>query len=118
MIFSEQEIVARTFTMSAKIERSQSYKDENNFTKHGNETVYASMPCTIQRSSRRNSSQTEGPNEIEYDTVLIHSPSYLVKAGDKVTVTYPNGEASTFDAGEPFYFESHHEVPLIREGDA
>lgn len=117
MIFSEQEIVARTFRMSAKVERTESYKNENNFTKHGEVTIYPSMPCTVQRSTRRNTSQTEGPNEIEYDTVLLHSPSYMVKAGDKVTVTYPNGEMAIFYAGEPFYFESHHEVPLIREGD-
>ncbi|SDJ76295.1 hypothetical protein [Salimicrobium halophilum] len=117
MIFSDEETLTRTYHMKAKVMRWEEYTDGYE-TKQEEVTKYPDMPCTMQRSTRKNATRTEGPNEIEYDTVLLHPPGFMLKAGDNVTVTYKNGVTAAFEAGEPYFFETHHEVPLYREDEA
>ncbi len=117
MIFSQKEILARTFLESALVKGWQTHTDEFNETKLELQTKYEKMPCSIQKAARKNTNQAEGPNEISYDSVLLHSPDFSVEAGDSIQVTYLNGKSRSFKAGEPYYFSSHHEVPLFREDE-
>ena len=41
-------------------------------------------------------------------------PTVDIKVGDKLIITY-NGLTSTFEAGEPYPYQSHIEIPVTKE---
>lgn len=118
MLFSDQELLERTFDLKAKVDRFGSYEDEYGETKQGLNTVYESVLCAVEQATSRNITFTPSKSNIEFDTKMICSPSYVINAGDTITVTFVNNQEKKFTSGEPYYFSSHTEVPLIREGEA
>lgn len=118
MLFTEQEILENTYNLEAKVERYGSYEDDWGETKQGLNTVYESVNCAVEQASKRNITNTLTKTEVEYDTTLLCSPNYVIKTGDTITVAFINGGKREFTAGEPYYFSSHTEVPLVREVDA
>ncbi|MBM7631104.1 ABC transporter ATP-binding protein [Geomicrobium sediminis] len=115
---AERKALESTYYHRARIERYESYVEEWRETRQGYRMKYDDKPCALSQASRSNSTQTQGPNQIDYDAKLFCSPKLLIKPGDRVTVTFENGLERQFEAGEPFPYPHHQEIPLLREDDA
>ncbi|MCP1355085.1 hypothetical protein [Aneurinibacillus migulanus] len=76
------------------------------------------IPCSFSVGIGRNTTQTEGPNDIAYDGKVFCRPDVSVVTGDSITVTLENGWIRKFVANEPMYYPSHIEIPVTREGAA
>jgi hypothetical protein len=78
----------------------------------------SNIPCAFSVWIGRNTTQTEGQNDITYDGKIFCRPDINVTAGDSITLTLENGWVRKFTAGEPMYYPSHIEIPAKREGSA
>lgn len=88
--------------------------------------TYAPVPllqlitCAFSQSNRNtaNASQTTAANTITYNPKIFCDPSLDIRAGDRITVNYGTRVIGTFQASEPYIYDSHQEIPLMKVGAA
>jgi len=87
--------------------------------KYGPVTSLQDIICGYSQGSRnKNTTQTETRNVISYNPKLFCDPSLDIKVGDRVTINYNTMVIGEFTASEPYLYNSHQEVSLIRLGEA
>ena len=78
-----------------------------------------SLPCGYSQSKREyNSTQSDNRNIIKYNPKVFCNPSLDIRAGDRITINYNNKIIGEFTASEPYIYDSHQEVPLLKVGEA
>lgn len=65
-----------------------------------------------------NATQTESTNVITYNPKLFCSPILDIKAGDRITINFGIKVIGEFTASEPYIYNSHQEVSLLKVGEA
>ncbi|AMA72925.1 ABC transporter ATP-binding protein [Aneurinibacillus thermoaerophilus] len=112
------DILATRYTHSMDIWGWVEYEKPNGETVNEERQKAVAVPCRLSVSVARNANQTDGANEILYDSLIFCRPEVDVRAGDTLTVTLENGLQRTFTAGEPIYYPSHWEIPVTRKEKA
>lgn len=112
------DILATRYTHSMDIWGWVEYEKPNGETVSEEGQKAVAVPCRLSVSTSRNTNQTEGTNDILYDSMIFCRPEVSVQAGDTLIVTLENGLQRKFTAGEPMYYPSHWEIPVTREGAA
>lgn len=80
-------------------------------------TVYEDIPCAVSFTQGSNQDLSTTTQGIVYDAVLFARPEIDIKAGDMVIANVLN-HLYEFRAGEGVVYQSHVEVPLLRNGVA
>ncbi|KNF07166.1 hypothetical protein CLPU_22c00180 [Gottschalkia purinilytica] len=114
----EVSILETTYWDKCTIKRYGPYKKPNGATATGEYPVYENIKCAVSKKSTGTIIQTDTTNQARYELCLFIRPDIDIKLGDKIEVTYQNNREDKFKAGEPFYYSSHAEIPLIKEGIA
>lgn len=110
--------ISATYFHKMSVSRFGDTKDEWGGTKQ----AYVPIPalqfitCGYSQSSRTmNAIQTVTTNNITYNPKIFCDPTLDIKAGDRITVNYGSKVIGKFQAGEPYVYDSHQEVPLIKD---
>ena len=113
--------IESTYFHTLNVKRMGDTTDEWGGTIQG----YADVPtlqdisCGYSQGSRsKNTTQTEIRNVISYNPKLFCKPSLDIKTGDRVTINYNERVIGEFTTSEPYLYNSHQEVSLIRLGEA
>lgn len=82
-------------------------------------TGLISIPCAFSQSSRNvNTSQTESTNEININPKIFCNPDLDIRVGDRIQVYWKTRYLGTFNASNPYIYNSHQEIPISRVGEA
>lgn len=114
----EQKILESTYFHTAKITGLKEVIKEWGETVLEDGLIIDNVKCALsqdKRSFNTNTIQAQQETTISYSAKLFCNPNVSIRAGDKIEVTLENGVVRGFIAGEPFYYPSHQEIPLIRE---
>lgn len=78
------------------------------------------IPCAFSQGSRNsvNHSQTDSTNIIEYTPKIFCNPLLDILAGDRITINYGTRVIGEFTASEPYIYQTHQEIPIIKLGEA
>lgn len=111
--------IDNTYTHKMTVERNMEVVT-NGVTSFNDSTIYTNVPCAVTKTSRSgfNANQSISKNDIVYDLMLFCNPQYVIETGDKITVTFENGQVKDYEAGEGFYYIDHAEIPIRREVEA
>lgn len=116
---TEQQILESTYKHKVTIIGHREIETDYGETKFQEIIVAENVKCGLSQGSRNfNTTQTDMQNDIKYVAKLFCSPDIDIKIGDKLSVTFSNGLIREYTAGEYLFYESHLEVPLLREGEA
>lgn len=112
----EASIIADTYYHTCTIKRPV-HKMRGNFDDYVMEVVYEDIPCAVSFTQGSKEDLTDTTQPIQYLAKLFARPEIEVKAGD---IIFANvlGHEYEFKAGEGYPYQSHIEVPLIRNEDA
>ena len=113
---SEADILAQTYYHTATIKRSV-HSTRNFLDEYIEETVYEDIPCAISFTQGSTDDITDTTQPIRYIASLFARPEIEVKEGD-IVLANVLGHEYEFRAGEGYPYQSHIEVPLIRNEDA
>lgn len=119
-IQQEIAILSSTYWHLMTIEREEVIEEEWGEKTSTGEYIEISsnISCAFSSTTGRNTNQTSGSNDIQYDGIVFCDPDVDIQTGDRVVVTFENGLSRKYDAGEPQYYPSHWEIPVIREDKA
>lgn len=82
------------------------------------DVIATGVPCHLSQKSRNyNANQTATPNEISSNPVIYFHTGADILAGDQLAVNV-FGQEKTGNAGDPYFYRDHVEVPLLQEADA
>ncbi|MEA5008234.1 ABC transporter ATP-binding protein [Clostridium tyrobutyricum] len=112
---NEVDILALTYFDKATISGQVPYTKPNGATAFKSGIKVENISCAISKKDVANPNQTDTTNNIQYNSVLFCTPDTPIVSGDDVEVTFENGINRKYEAGEPFYYASHLEVPLLRK---
>lgn len=78
------------------------------------------IPCGYSQSKRNgtNATQTESANVVSYNPKVFCAALLDIKAGDRITINFGDKVIGEFTASEPYIYDSHQEVPLLKVGEA
>ncbi|HIG0360396.1 TPA: hypothetical protein ACX96Z_001985 [Clostridium sporogenes] len=110
---SEAEILEMTYFDRVTIDGKIKYKKTNGATAFKDGPKVKDIKCAISKKDFTVGEQTDITNNLSYRVVMFCSPKIDIVAGDSVKVTLESGIEKSYTAGEPFYYSSHLEVPLI-----
>lgn len=112
--------IEKTYYHRMKIERMMKVVTEDGLTK-GNkpQIVIENVPCALSfNRMSQNTTQSDGPNMIEYAAILFCNPKTNIVTGDTLHITLENGHVRKLQAGEPIPYPTHFEVPCGRKEGA
>lgn len=112
----EADILAQTYYHTATIKRSV-HSTRNFLDEYVEQTVYEDIPCAISFTQGSTDDITDTTQPIRYIAKLFARPEMEVKEGD-IVLADVLGHEYEFRAGEGYPYQSHIEVPLIRNEDA
>ena len=108
----ESDILAQTYYHTCTVKRpthsKNKYLDEFKY-----QEVYEDIACAISFTQGSKGDLTDTTQEIQYDATLFARPEIDIEAGD-IIEAHVLGHAYEFRAGEGYWYQSHIEVPLIR----
>ena len=82
------------------------------------QVVYTDIPCKLSQYGREMVQHQEARAYVlTTDLRLCLSPEYTIKPNDWITVQH-QGQKFGMNAGQPFVYPSHQEVPLRKKSDA
>lgn len=113
--------IASTYFHTMDVSRLSDTEDEFGRTKQGYVLVdtLQNINCGYSQSSRgMNTIRTESVNIIEYNPKIFCNPTLDIKTGDRISVKYHTRDMGEFTAGEPYIYDSHQEIPLMKKSDA
>lgn len=110
---SEAEILEMTYFDKATINGKIKYKKPNGATAFKDGIKARDINCSISKKDLAVGEQTDTINKLIYKEVMFCNPKINIVAGDNIKVTLECGEIQHYEAGKPFYYSSHLEVPLI-----
>lgn len=109
---NEADILADTYYHTCTVKRpkksARKYLDEFVY-----DEVYKDIPCAISFSQGSSDDLSNTTQEIQYMAKLFAGPEYNILAGDMIYADVL-GHPYEFRAGEGYPYQSHIEVPLIR----
>ncbi|UZQ49856.1 ABC transporter ATP-binding protein [Clostridium kluyveri] len=112
---SEAEILSLTYFDKVTISGQVPYTKPNGATAFKPGIRAEDISCAVSKKDVASVNQTDTTNNILYDSILFCFPDVPIVSGDDVEVTFQNGMKRKYEAGEPFYYASHLEVPLLRK---
>lgn len=112
---SEAEILSLTYFDKVTISGQVPYTKPNGATAFKPGIKVEDISCAVSKKDVANVNQTDTTNNIQYNSILFCAPDTPIASGDNVEVTFENGTKRKYEAGEPFYYVSHLEVPLLRK---
>lgn len=112
----EASIIADTYYHTCTIKRPV-HKRRGNFDDYVMDVVYENAPCSVSFTQGSKGDLSDTTQVIQYDATLFAGPEINVVAGD-VVLADVLGHEYEFRAGEGYPYQSHIEVPLIRNEDA
>ncbi|EJO5347144.1 hypothetical protein NRP93_001217 [Clostridium botulinum] len=110
---NEVEILEMTYFDKATISGKIKCKKSNGATTFKDGPKAKDIKCSISKKELPVGEQTDITNNLSYKVVMFCNPKTDILAGDKVKVILESGIEKTYTAGEPFYYSSHLEVPLV-----
>ena len=113
---NEADILAQTYYHTATIKRP-THVTRGYFDDFKEEEVYNNVPCAISFTQGSIEDLTDTTQPIRYIAKLFARPEIEVKEGD-IVISNVLGHKYEFRAGEGYMYQSHIEVPLIRNEDA
>ena len=113
---NEADILAQTYYHTATIKRPK-HTTRGYFDDYKEEIVYEDIPCAISFTQGSTEDLTDTTQPIQYIAKLFARPEIEVKEGD-IVLANVLGHDYEFRAGEGYSYQSHIEVPLIRNEDA
>lgn len=112
----EADIIADTYYHTCTVKRpvasSRKYLDEFKY-----DEVYVDIPCAVSFTQGSKGDLEDTTQKIQYDATLFARPEINILAGDIIEADVL-GHLYEFRAGEGYWYQSHIEVPLIRNEDA
>jgi len=113
----EKQVIESTYGHKATIKGYRESKTEYGSTKHDKVIVVEDILCALSQNSRNFNTTQNLSNDISYTAKLFCSPDIEVNTGDEIIVSI-GFTTREFKAGEPYIYESHQEIPLLRESEA
>lgn len=113
--------ISSTYFHSMSISRFQDTVNEYGITeqKYVPIPLLQLVPCGYSQSKREyNSTQTDNRNIIKYNPKIFCNPSLDIRAGDRIIINYNDRVIGEFTTSEPYIYDSHQEVPLLKVGEA
>lgn len=116
-IFNEEaDILALTYYHTATINRPKHIQD-GYFDSYEDTVIYKDIPCAVSFTQGSKDQLTDTTQPIQYIAKLFARPEIDVKAGD-IVLANVLGHEYEFRAGEGYPYQSHIEVPLLRNEEA
>lgn len=109
----DAEILELTYFDKATISGKVKYKKSNGATAFKDGVKAENIKCAISKKDLSVGEQIDTTNNLIYKEVMFCNPKTDIIAGDNVVVTLECGIKKSYVAGEPFYYSSHLEVPLV-----
>ena len=75
---------------------------------------YSNIQCALDKKDEVQTGGEVGTAYISAAYKLFCRPTVDIKVGDKLVITY-NGRTETFEAGEPYPYKSHQEIPVTKK---
>ena len=75
---------------------------------------YSNLQCSLDKKDEVQTGGETGTAYISAAYKLFCRPAVDIKVGDKLVITY-NGITGEFEAGEPYPYKSHLEIPLTKK---
>ena len=108
---SEADIIATLYFDVMDIYRKEKVVNEHGVTELKENLIASNIKCSLDKKDEVTSNGEVGSIVSGYK--VFCRPTVDIKIGDKLVITY-NGLTHTFEAGEPYPYQSHLEVPVIR----
>lgn len=109
---NEIDILAKTYYHTCKVIRPIAIKDDI-FDDFKDEVIYEDIACAVSFNQGSTQGSTDTVQHIEYIATLFARPDIVIEPGDKIKAKV-FGRTYNFLAGEGAVYQSHIEVPLIR----
>ena len=112
---SDADIIATLYFDSMDIYRKEKVKNLNTGVTTMQEVLkYSNLQCSLDKKDEVQTSGEIGTAFISSAYKLFCRPTVDIQVGDKLVITY-NGRTEEFEAGEPYPYKSHQEVPVIKK---
>ncbi len=112
---SDADIIATLYFDSMDIYRKEKIKNPNTGVTTMRETLkYSNLQCSLDKGSETTTAGETGTAYISAAYKLFCRPTVDIKIGDKLVITY-NGRTEEFEAGEPYPYKSHQEIPVTKK---
>jgi hypothetical protein len=108
--------IERTYTDTCDIYKSKEV--DGIVQKEVSYRAIAGLKCALSQRSLRATGQTETTNNIQYDAKLFCAPENEIPAGCEIRVFAQGRELRFITSGEPFVYETHQEIMLLRRDKA
>lgn len=109
---NEIEILAKTYYHTCKVIRPTESKGDI-FDDFKDSVVYENLDCAISFTQGSTQGLSDTVQSIEYVATLFARPDIVIEPGDKIKAKV-FGKTYNFLAGEGAVYQSHIEIPLIR----
>lgn len=114
--------ISSTYFHTMSISRIQNTKDKYGGTmqKYMPIPILQLIPCAFSQNSRNgtNATQTESSNVVTYNPKVFCSTNLDIKVGDRISIINNSRPLGEFTASQPYYYDSHQEVTLLKLGEA
>lgn len=112
---SDADIIATLYFDSMDIYRKEKVKDHNTGVTTMQEVLkYSNLRCALDKGSETTIAGEMGTASISSAYKLFCGPTVDIKVGDKLIITY-NGRTEEFEAGDPYPYKSHIEIPVTKK---
>ena len=112
---SDADIIATLYFDSMDIYRKEKVKDPNTGVTTMQEVLkYSNIQCSLDKGSETTTAGETGISYILSSYKLFCRPTVDIMAGDKLIITY-NGRTEEVEAGEPYPYKSHQEIPVTKK---
>ncbi len=86
---------------------------DTGITNFAENTLYSNQPCRLSFSNISAGNENEGKQDITQSIKIFCSPSLVIPAGSKISVTQ-NGVTTLYQSsGQSAVYTEHQEIPLI-----
>ncbi len=115
-------MIESTYFHIFSVERLQPIENEWGTTETSYQPVTSlqDIECGFSQASRNNinTTRTESTNIISYNPKIFCNSEFEIVAGDRITVKFGTRNIGVFTASEPYIYETHQEIPLLKVGEA
>ena len=112
---SDADIIATLYFDSMDIYRKEKVKDSNTGVTTMQEVLkYSNLQCSLDKKDEVTTAGETGTAYISAAYKLFCRPTVDIKPGDKLVITY-NGRTEEFEAGDPYPYKSHQEIPVTKK---
>ena len=112
---SDADIIATLYFDSMNIYRKEKVKDPNTGVTTMQEVLkYSNLQCALDKGSETTIAGETGTALISAAYKLFCRPTVDIQVGDKLIITY-NGRTEEFEAGDPYPYKSHQEIPVTKK---